>query len=264
MAVRIVNLTGSTRFGLIRAASDFPASAYSVCFAVYYVADRANLFQSPFCVAFDNGGGFNASARYLVMADGSGAFSHNFMMSNDGDDTYANGGTAGPGFAPEAGRWYRMGLVLFDLGGGSKEHRFYYDLPDTAKVITRSVINQSAWDALTYLVFGSVPYTDFEGINGLMANVKVFDTVLTPAQLIEESATSALVNSGLSGNLWGRWPLVSDGNDVSGNGRHVSLTSGATGSDVFFDGTPVSFLSVAYDKVGMSDELHRQRWGRMR
>lgn len=255
MSVRIINTTGGTsRFGLIRQSSDFPTAAYSVCFSVYYSSDRTSMFQTPCSIAYDNGGGFNATPRYWCMADGSGAISHNFMMSSDGDDTYGAD-------APAAGRWYRMGLVLFDLGGGSKEHRFYYDLPTLAKVVTRPVTNQSAWDALTYMVIGAVPYTDFEGINGLVANFKVFNIALTTQQLIDETKGSEIQTGGLSGNLWAQLPLVSNANDISGNGRNFALTSGATGSDVFFDGTPVSF-DAGMDKMGVSGELSRRKLGR--
>lgn len=239
MSVRIINTTGSTRFGLIRQSSDFPTAAYSVCFAVQYTADRVNLFQTPCSIAYDDGGGFNAGPRYWCMADGAGTQGghHEFMLSSDGTDEFGTD-------LPAAGQWYRMGLVLVDLGGGSKEHRFYYNLPDLSKVIVKPVTNQSAWNALTYMVLGAVPYTDFEGINGLMANFKVFNTTLTTTQLTQETESSALYNAGLSGNLWARLPLVSNGTDASGNGRNFALTAGATGSDVFFDDTPVSFAQA--------------------
>lgn len=244
MAVRIINTTaGTSRFGLIRQSSDFPTTAYSVCFAVKYVADRTNLFQTPCSIAYDNGGGFNATPRYWCMADGSGGVSHNFMISNDGDDTYGS-------HAPATGQWYRMGLILADLGGGNKEHRFYYDLgTSTSRVVTRTVTNQNAWDALTYMVIGAVPYTDFEGINGMVANFKVFNIALTTQQLIDETKGSEIQTGGLSGNLWAQLPLVSNANDTSGNGRNFALTSGATGSDVFFDSTAVSFGSSSGNLV---------------
>lgn len=235
MAVRIINQAGaSTRYGLARQSSDFPQLAFSVCLAMKLQLDRLNLFQSYTSLAYDNGAGFDATKRYWVIADGSGGVTHNFMVSNDGDDT--------PGTErPRYGYWYRMGFVMVDLGGGSYEYRFYYDLPDTSKVITRAITNLAAWDALTYFVLGSVPYTDFEGIDGWIANVKVFDVALTTAQLTAETVQSDLATASLSGNVWGRWPLVNDGNDISGNGRHVALRGSPTSSDVFFDGRSVAF-----------------------
>lgn len=62
-----------------------------------------------------------------------------------------------------------------------------------------------------------------EWFNGRAAYFRVFDSILTQAQIVAEwAATAAVVPA------WADWPLDTDLLDISGNGRHLSAGSTAT------------------------------------
>ncbi len=63
--------------------------------------------------------------------------------------------------------------------------------------------------------------------NGRVAQVRLWDTVLTQGQIETEWASTAPV---VTSGLWADWPLAvhTDLNDASGNGRHLTAGSTAT------------------------------------
>lgn len=256
MALNVINPTaGSTRHGVERQSADFPQNGFMVCYSVIYDVDRTDKFQTPFMIAFGHTSDW--AKRYVGCADGSDtASAHRFMLSADGDDYFSVNNEI-----PVAGRIYRHALLHQDLGGGNWNYRFYFDLPNLTKYIDHNRTNSLTWDASTWMVFGAVPYVDFEGIYGRIWNGKVFDIEGTAQEAVDETKGPNVVTSRLSGNVWGRWPFISDANDVSGNGRHLALVSGATSSDVFFDGHTLTFEDQLVG-IGVGGELTRRKLGR--
>jgi len=76
-----------------------------------------------------------------------------------------------------------------------------------------------------------------EWLNGNLAYIRLFATELTQAQIEAEWQSPTAVLS-----AWADWPLSTDLLDISGNGRH--LTAGSTASGGFEDDPPVGATAV--------------------
>lgn len=219
---------GGTQFSAeINIGTAMPRVEHTILWRMRYRVDRPNLFQTPFAVGF--GHGFDIAQRYIVGFDGSGAVSHNWAIGDDGSDTYGAD-------APEIGRIYCQAIRRDDLGTGTYKQEFFYDLlTDTTKIARQDTTKNNAWSPSTWIVWGAVPWTDFEGMDGWIENAWIFDTALTVSQMVNQCTSGTLADGTLSGNVFAHWPMVSDGNDTSGNGRHLSLVGGPT--EAWFDGT---------------------------
>lgn len=204
-----------------------PTTEFTYIAKVYHRVDRTNLFQTPIATGF--GHTFDLGQRYIVGFDGSCSISCNWAIGDDGSDTYATD-------PPSISVWYCQILRRRDAGGGTYEQRYYPQANlDTAYFAQQNTTKNNAWSASTWIVFGAVPWTDFEGMDGAMENVWLFNTSVSIATAVSQCESSTLVDGGLSGNVFAHWPMVSDGNDTSGNARHLSLRG--TGSEAWFDGT---------------------------
>lgn len=75
-------------------------------------------------------------------------------------------------------------------------------------------------------------YQDY-GHDGKWAYARAFASALTQAQVQVEMSYQVAGGPGGGGPAWADWPLVSDYNDISGNGRHLAIGYGmpATGYD---------------------------------
>lgn len=204
-----------------------PTTEFTYIAKVYHRVDRPNLFQTPIATGF--GHTFDLGQRYIVGFDGSCAISCNWAIGDDGSDTYA----ADP---PTTGVWYCQVLRRRSAGGGIYEQRYYPKANlDTTYFAQQDTTKNNAWHSSTYIVFGAVPWIDNEGMDGAMENAWLFNTSVSIATAVSQCESSTLVDGGLSSNVFGHWPMVSDGNDTSGNARHLSLHG--TGSEAWFDGT---------------------------
>lgn len=204
-----------------------PTSEFTYVLKVYHRVDRTNLFQTPIAIGY--GHTFDLGQRYFVGFDGSCAISCNWALGDDGTDTYTSE-------APQTGIWYCQVLYRRNLGGGTYEQRYYPKANiSTALYIEKNTTKNNAWASTNYIVFGAVPWTDHEGMDGAIENAWLFDTYVPVATATSQCESSTLVDGAYSGNVFAHWPMVSDGNDTSGNGRHLSLVG--TGSEAWFDGT---------------------------
>lgn len=147
------------------------------------------------------------------------------------------------------GRWYSQALVVTDLGSNQTRFKFYIDLPSvtTANVITRDslVAGSQVNPPSPCLIFGQGPdngsgqswggYSRWEEQNAILRGVRVFNADLSEANVLQFEGldTNATVLAkraalGISAaTLWYlnmNWTL-SDVNDKSGNGHHMSLVS---------------------------------------
>lgn len=211
-----------------------PMTQFTYIYRVKYRIDRAaecapapGCFQTPLAVGY--GHGFDFGQRYIVGFDGSGTTSHRWAIGDDGRDTYGAD-------VPEIGRWYCQAIRRRSAGGGVFEQIFFYDIEtDINKIAQQDTTKNNSWSASTWIVFGAVPWTDFEGMDGAIENAWLFNTSLTTTQIVNQCTTGTLADPTLTSNVFAHWPMISDGNDASGFGWHLSLNGGA--NEAWFDGT---------------------------
>lgn len=234
MAINIFNNATSNN-GIGRDDSTFSTGEFAVTWQQYINADRAAAFQTYMQLGGED---FPGTASYVVCFDGSGGISDSHAVGTHATDTY---GTA----TPTVGSWVRMGYRR-TINGTGWDNRFYYDLPTVASVILK---NDNSGEAITLQgtsmwYFGATTWTTGEGMNGKLRAIKIFTSDIGETDLSNESATSNLVKSSLASSLYGRYPLVGDLLDASGNDRHFStgVTLAFTGfngsaGDYMFDGS---------------------------
>ena len=157
------NTSGSDPNYLYRAVgTDFPVGEFTFMWHVRFVTNRVNEFQTYCAIAKT---AFVGDNEYYIMGfDGNGGVSHNFAIGSQGNDTYH------ATESPVVDKWFKMGFVRRDLGGGDYSADLYLDLPATKKVTRDWEEPGGAFTvvAAERLVFGSVPYSNFEGIDGWM------------------------------------------------------------------------------------------------
>jgi hypothetical protein len=120
------------------------------------------------------------------------------------------------------GRWHTQALRVWSDGTG-KHHEFYWDLPNTNKVIR--------WDAgLNYgnvdppapvLVWGDAPWAESnEILNGILRGIQVYSALLSVNEILSEVNAPSSSATGAS-NLWylNLNPTPTDISDKSGAGH---------------------------------------------
>ena len=162
MSARIIN-DGFSDVYLYNAVGvgGFPNSEFSMTWRVKATTDR-NDYQTYVCVASTTYGGGN---EYWTAAD--------FNVPNvphigsDGSDTLLTRyGSPAPGV------WKRMAFQRLDVGGGTREQRWWPDLDkSTTLYVQRDDINSIVYEAAARFCIGNVPYTTNEGVTGTFADV---------------------------------------------------------------------------------------------
>ena len=206
--------------------SGFPNAEFSMTWRFKAATDR-NDYQCYTCVASTTFGGGN---EYWTASDFNSPNSPH--IGSDGNDTLneAYG-------SPTPGVWKRMAFQRLDLGGGATQQRWWFDLDKGKNLyVTRNPndTNGISYEAAARFCLGNVPYTTNEGVDGTIADVKVWSIPKNIDDLDQESTSGQIVLPNGTTSLWGQWPLVSNGNDISGNGRH--LTTEVSGGSLSFDG----------------------------
>jgi len=120
-------------------------------------------------------------------------------------------------------RWYTQALRVSSDGSG-KHHEFYWDLPNTSRVIRVDLpadygnINPPN-PALTW---GDAPWSPSNEImNGIMRGIQIYSTPLSVSDILSESNTPLSTAPGTS-NIWylNLNPTPSDISDKSGQGHN--------------------------------------------
>ena len=162
---------------------------------------------------------------------------HRRSIGSDGTDTVHASA------APLAYKWFRMAFQRVSAGGTTRDHYFWiWDMDGTNEVEVKKLVTDT--DGLTYqastrLTFGAPPYTTNEGVDGWIRCVKAWEIPRTKAEALAESASGYIETGNGTTSLWGQYPLRSDGNDISGNARHLSIELNAQpASSLVFDGEP--------------------------
>lgn len=114
-------------------------------------------------------------------------------------------------------------MIAVTIGGtGATDGKIYTkSIGGSTNVVTGQVSGGSTPDGLT--LFGRSPGDAGEWFNGCLAYVRVWSAVLSQAEIEAEWASATIVRTS---GVWANWPLLTDINDVSGNGRN--LTAGTT------------------------------------
>jgi hypothetical protein len=159
---------------------------------------------------------------------GPGGSSHKWELSMYGFDyvTDANGNSTQLGY----GVWKTQALRVWD-NGTSKTHEYYWDLPDTTKVIRVSVDRSygSQPPSNAALNFGDAPWSlGNERLSGVLRGIQLYSTALSVNDILAE-ANTPLSTSGGNNSIWylNINPTPSDVSDKSGKGHHPAWVSSA-------------------------------------
>ena len=172
-------------------------------------------FATPFSIAKSSP--FTSDARYIVCFSNQVSNPPVWALGNNGDDALASD-------VVQIGKFYTQCYQRFPIGGGLFRNLFYYDITDVAslsKVIVKDGPAFPAYESDHVMMFGSVPYTDQEGLNGRMCGILASETLWTQPEIIKQ-ATNFFPK--IPKPFWGVWPLLNhnDLSDYSGNGRHLT------------------------------------------
>ena len=153
---------------------------------------------------------------------------HKWEISIDGTDvvTDANGNSTQLGYDT----WKIQALRVLD-DGVNKRHEFYWDLPDTKKVIV-SLLDRSYGNKPPdnpALSFGDAPWSiGNERLSGILRGLQIYSSALSIADILVEVDTPLGSLAG-NGNVWylNLNPTPDDIADKSGKGHDPSWASGA-------------------------------------
>ena len=151
---------------------------------------------------------------------------HKWELSINGGDFVndANGNSTQLGY----GTWKTQALRVLD-NGSNKIHEFYWDLPDTTRVI-RVTLDRSygaSPPSNSALNFGDAPWAvGNERLSGLLRGIQLYSSALSVSDILTE-ASSALSTSAGSSSIWylNMNPTPSDISDKSGKGHHPAWVS---------------------------------------
>lgn len=121
------------------------------------------------------------------------------------------------------GTWKTQALRVYD-DGKNKINEFYWDLPDTTKVIR--VVVESAYSANPIsnagLSFGDAPWAvGDERLSGLLRGIQIYSSALTVDEIVKEVAAPLSTSAGTA-KVWylNLNPTPDDISDKSGKGHH--------------------------------------------
>lgn len=192
MAVRI----DASSKKLQRSALGLEASPYTFMGWVYMDVDKGTF--TYWLGADDLGGSFT----YSLIGFGGDGITSEFVTEGTG----ITGPTIG------LGAWYWFCGVRDPSGPDT----FYYSLEGDP---ISEVVGDSVRDILATWTFtvGSDGFDEF--VNGRVGYVKVWTAALTDVEVAAERLFSAAIKTS---DVWAVYPLIADGSDTSGNGRHLT------------------------------------------
>ena len=159
---------------------------------------------------------------------GSSTTTHKWEVSLWGSDYVgdANGNSTQLGY----GVWRTQAFRVLD-DGVQKVHEFYWDLPDTTKVIRVKVDRSYGSQAPSNpaLTFGDAPWNlGGERLSGVLRGIQLYNSALSVNDILAE-VSSPLSSSAGTASIWylNMNPTPSDISDKSGKGHNPSWVSSA-------------------------------------
>jgi len=204
-----VNFPGDRQFERL---TNLPSSTTSFTAMAWVKSDD----NSPYPVIFDFGpdDGSGSSIEFFVSGTAGGIWN---------GTTYAYGGTF------NTGTWYHVALTC--SGTGATDLKGWMDGVNVSSMTGAS-------HSTAIFTIGAWPGA-FQKFDGQMAGFKLFDTVLTAAQIKQEMRSLRVVTSHSNLKAWLPW--INNSNltyDLSGNG---SWAEQGTGSFTHVQGPPISW-----------------------
>ncbi len=162
---------------------------------------------------------------------GSTTSTHKWELSVQGGDYVAdvNGNSTQLGYDV----WRTQALRVWD-DGSFKMHEFYWDLPDTTKVI-RVPVDRSYGSPVpsnAALTFGDAPWSiGNERLSGLLRGIQLYTSALSINDILAEVSTPLSSTAG-SASIWylNLNPTPSDISDKSGKGHHPAWVGSSRAS----------------------------------
>lgn len=156
------------------------------------------------------------STYYRTSGSGGSPTIHSVATYSDGAGLVVNttSGTLDTEPVTAVDEWVRIAVV--DTGAGQT---LYMGLPDQATIVVSGVVGTGTPGH--FCVGGRSISDATEPFNGNAAHVRVFADALTQAEVEAEWASATPVLS-----AWADYPFISDIQDASGNGRHLTAVSG--------------------------------------
>lgn len=145
-----------------------------------------------------------------------GGSTHQWEIATGGGDYLSTGSVV-------YDQWYTQALRVWSDAAG-KHHEFYWNLPDTTKVIRAT--ESASWGESNppspALVWGDAPWNPSNEImNGVLRGIQIYSTLLSIADIIAETS-SPLGTAAGNANIWylNLNPTPIDIADQSGKGNH--------------------------------------------
>ena len=176
-------------------------------------------------------GGFTAQAYYGAhpYPDGGGSetTTHKWEVSIEGGDDVVD--LNGHSTVVNYGAWHTQALVVRRVNTDEIESSFYWNLPDTSKVIRHTTLYSDYANS-----FGSRPYTGMalsfgdapwsianERLSGILRGIQIYSTTLSVADILAEASAPLSTTAGAA-NIWylNLNPTPADIADKSGKGHH--------------------------------------------
>lgn len=165
------------------------------------------------------GDGYYGAHPYPDGGDKPSSTSHKWEVSVYGNDYVvdANGHSTQLGYDV----WRTQAFRAYD-NGTYKMHEFYWDLPDTTKVIRVPVNRDYGFPSNPALTFGTAPWAPgTEHLSGILRGLQIYGATLPMSTVLSE-VNAPLSTSAGNANVWylNLNPTPGDIADKSGKGHH--------------------------------------------
>lgn len=174
-------------------------------------------------------GSFTGSRQYYgahPYPNGTAGATHKWEISATGHDFTTD--VAGHDTSVQYGRWHTQALVVAPSGNDSVLD-FYWDLPDTTKRITVTLVGGLSAPSSPALNFGDAPWNVHgERLSGILRGIRLYSGSLSLTDVLSE-ADSPLSTSAGAAAIWymNMNPTPSDISDKSGRGHNPAWVGSA-------------------------------------
>ena len=186
---------------------------------------------------WDNGRPNTYIGAHPYPQSGPGGGSHRWEIATD------HGGDIVSPTPVEWDRWHTQALVAWEEPGGGKRTLFYWDLPDTSKVVDWTTASSygNVNPPNPALTWGDAPWAPGNEVyNGILRAIRVYDTNLSLSDILSESGAPLSTSDGAN-HIWymNMNPTPTDIADKSGAGNNPAWV-GSERPALYQSGTTVA------------------------